>query len=145
MLKNAKKRIVHATALVRHALRDVRTLSKRSSAWPRTERAWLVVNDTCAACGGKVRLNVHHKTPFHIQPELELDLGNLITLCMELDKHCHLKFGHGGNFKAFVPFVEELSRAALIARRAKKLDVVQEVEKQAKQMRQFEPLQLLAA
>lgn len=145
MLKTAKKHLAHATALVQHALRDVGTSAKRSSAWPKTEKAWLTVHDTCAACGGRVRLNVHHKTPFHVQPELELDMRNLITLCMEIDKHCHLKLGHGGNFKAFVPFVEELSRAALVARRMKKLDVVREIEKKAEQQRQLDPVQLIAA
>ena len=34
----------------------------------------------------------------------ELDLNNLITLCM--DKECHLKVGHGNDFKDYNPDVE---------------------------------------
>jgi hypothetical protein len=59
----------------------------------------------CACCGSTKKLNVHHKKPFHLFPELELDLNNLITLCM--DKECHLKIGHGGDFKDYNPNVEE--------------------------------------
>ena len=59
-------------------------------------------------CGGKVKLEVHHKKPFHIHPELELDPTNFITLC-EADKggvNCHLLFGHLGNFKSLNDTVE---------------------------------------
>ena len=52
-------------------------------------------------------MNVHHKKPFHLFPELELESTNLITLCMDGDKDCHIKLGHGGSFKAYNPNVEE--------------------------------------
>jgi 5-methylcytosine-specific restriction endonuclease McrA len=54
-----------------------------------------------------VNLNVHHKKPFHLFPQLELEPTNLITLCMESGKDCHIKLGHGDNFKAYNPNVEE--------------------------------------
>jgi hypothetical protein len=38
--------------------------------------------------------------PFHLHPELELDPGNLITLCMGTNE-CHLTIGHGGDWKSF--------------------------------------------
>lgn len=60
-------------------------------------------------------LNVHHKVPFHIAPELELEESNLITLCMSEDRHCHLLIGHGDSFKAYVPDVEGFSKEALDA------------------------------
>ena len=69
---------------------------KRSSQWGSIRAKHLKDHSTCAACGGTDKLEVHHKVPFHVHPELELDLTNLITLC-EADKNgicCHLGFGH---------------------------------------------------
>jgi hypothetical protein len=78
---------------------------ERSPKWPHVEKLHLKLEPTCACCGSTKKLNVHHKKPFHLFPELELDLNNLITLCM--DKECHLKVGHGGNFKDYNPSVAE--------------------------------------
>ena len=80
---------------------------ERSPKWPRTQDKHLKKFPTCAACGGTANLNVHHKKPFHLFPELELEPTNLITLCMDGDKDCHIKIGHGGNFKAYNPEVAE--------------------------------------
>lgn len=77
----------------------------RSPKWPHVEKLHLKLEPVCAACGSNKKLNVHHKKPFHLFPELELDLNNLITLCM--DKECHIKIGHGGNFKDYNPDVAE--------------------------------------
>ena len=79
---------------------------ERSPHWPAVEHAHLKEQPTCAACGGDKNLNVHHKKPFHLYPELELEPTNLITLCMDGDKDCHIKLGHGGSFKAYNPNVE---------------------------------------
>lgn len=82
--------------------------AKRSGSWPRVRAAHLAANPCCALCGGKDKLEVHHKRPFHLMPELELDPSNLITLC-EANKggvNCHLLFGHLSNFRAFNPNVE---------------------------------------
>jgi 5-methylcytosine-specific restriction endonuclease McrA len=86
---------------------------KRSNQWPKVRKAFLAKNPTCALCGGKKKLEVHHKMPFHLHPELELDPKNLITLC-ENDKggaNCHLLFGHLGNFKSFNHTVHEDTHA----------------------------------
>ena len=76
----------------------------RSPKWPHVEKLHLKLEPSCAACGSTKKLNVHHKKPFHLFPELELDMHNLITLCM--DKECHLKVGHGNDFKDYNPDVE---------------------------------------
>ena len=76
----------------------------RSGRWPALERDWLRVHPRCAACGADDNISVHHKKPFHLHPDLELDPGNLITLC---EKHCcHLMIGHAGDWHAFNPRVE---------------------------------------
>jgi 5-methylcytosine-specific restriction protein A len=66
----------------------------RDPHWPSVERAHLKLFPTCAACGSKKLLNVHHILPFHLWPELELVEKNLITLCESPAHNCHLIFGH---------------------------------------------------
>ena len=95
----------------------------RSPKWPHVEKLHLKLEPACAACGSVKKLNVHHKKPFHLFPELELDLNNLITLCM--DKECHEKIGHGGNFKDYNPDVEADS-AKVLANQALFEEVVTE-------------------
>ena len=80
---------------------------ERSPHWPAVQHHHIQQFPTCEACGGNTNLNVHHKKPFHLFPELELEPTNLITLCMDGDKDCHIKLGHGDNFKAYNPNVVE--------------------------------------
>ena len=75
----------------------------RSGEWPTVRKHFLEKNPTCAACGGKKLLNVHHKEPFHLDPKLELDETNLITLCIR--NLCHVEIGHGDDYKAYNPNV----------------------------------------
>lgn len=79
----------------------------RSDKWPTIRKHYLERYPKCEVCGGKEKLEVHHKEPFHLKPELELNPNNLITLCES--KHdginCHLLFGHLGSFKSFNKFV----------------------------------------
>ena len=77
--------------------------SKRSSHWPTVRKHHLEMHPTCAVCGGKDKLEVHHQKPYHLHPELELDPDNLITLCESKANgvNCHLLFGHLGNYKSF--------------------------------------------
>ncbi|MBV8666753.1 MAG: HNH endonuclease [Burkholderiaceae bacterium] len=77
--------------------------SKRSNAWPAARKSHLAQHPTCAVCGGKANLEVHHIKPFHLHPDLELDPSNFVTLC-EAKKggvNCHLFVGHLGNFRSF--------------------------------------------
>jgi 5-methylcytosine-specific restriction enzyme A len=118
------KTITHGINLVRHALRDVGTGAKRSSHWPTVEKHFREGHPTCAACGSKNRLNVHHCKPFHLDPSLELDPNNLITLCMDT-KECHLHIGHGGSFKQYNPNVRK-DAAEVLAHPEKFDNVVKE-------------------
>lgn len=78
---------------------------RRSPRWPTVRAAHLKREPFCRACGTRDNLSVHHKIPFHRAPEIELDPGNLITLC-ESDAHnCHLIFGHLLSWHAFNPTV----------------------------------------
>ena len=100
------KTIKHTINVVKSALRDVGVSKKRSSLWGGVKKHFLKDNPECAVCGSKKRLNVHHKKPFHLYPELELDPNNLITLCMSR-KECHLVIGHGSHFSAYNPQIEK--------------------------------------
>jgi hypothetical protein len=76
----------------------------RSGKWKAKEEQWLELHPNCAACGGTRECVGHHKDPFHLHPEEELDPANLITLC---NYHgCHLAFGHNYDWHAHNPHVE---------------------------------------
>lgn len=82
--------------------------ARRSSKWPGVRNAFLKTHTTCAVCGSKDSLQVHHKKPFHLFPDLELDPSNLIALCESktAGTNCHLLFGHLGSFQSYNPSVE---------------------------------------
>lgn len=92
------KKIRYIGSVVREKLKS----NRRSSKWDETRDAFIKSNPLCAACGSTKKLQVHHIQPFHLHPELELDLNNLITLCMDINE-CHLKIGHGGSFSCYNP------------------------------------------
>jgi 5-methylcytosine-specific restriction endonuclease McrA len=114
--------IKHGINLLRHSLRDVGISAKRSNKWPTLEKHFKEAHPTCAACGGTKNLNIHHCLPFHVYPEKELDPNNLITLCIG-PKECHLRIGHGGSFKQYVPEVKKYA-AAVLAQQSKFEDIV---------------------
>ena len=90
----------------------------RSPRWNRMRRIWLRHSPKCAACGGRLFHQVHHVVPFHIDPARELDVTNLITLCMRPSRSCHLKIGHNGNWQSWNPNVRadaERKRSETIA------------------------------
>lgn len=89
-------------------------LSLRSPHWETTRKHHLQLEPACAACGITSHLQVHHKQPFHLHPELELVQSNLITLCEQKgDAGCHLKLGHLGDWKSFNPNIEMDAKAKL--------------------------------
>lgn len=86
----------------------------RSGAWPRVRAEHLKREPACAACGRQGDVDVHHVIPYHVDPRLELDPGNLITLCAD---PCHLVFGHLLSWRRANPFVRE-DAAMYLHRRA---------------------------
>ncbi len=87
-------------------------LPARSPRWPAVRKVHLKTNPTCAACGTRDKLEVHHIHPFHIYPELELVGSNLLTLC-ETGGNCHLMIGHLKNFKSYNIAVRKDAEALL--------------------------------
>lgn len=78
----------------------------RSPQWRTVRKDFIAKHPKCEMCGGTKKLEVHHVKPFHLNPEMELDASNLISLC-EGDKYfnCHRIFGHLNNFKLINPDV----------------------------------------
>ena len=76
----------------------------RSSSWRKVRAEHIKQNPTCAACGRKEGLEVHHVIPYHIDNTKELDPDNLITLC---GKYCHFVFGHLMYWKSWNENVRE--------------------------------------
>lgn len=82
-------------------------MTPRSPHWPAVRAAFLKWHRVCAATGLTSDLEVHHKKPFHLFPELELEPTNLITLTEHASFNAHLWIGHAGNWKAYNPHVVE--------------------------------------
>jgi len=83
----------------------------RSPKWNAVRKKFLAAHPTCAVCGGKTKVEVHHIIPFSIDPSKELDEKNLISLC-EGRQHltCHLIIGHGGDYRDYNPAARKSAR-----------------------------------
>jgi hypothetical protein len=81
----------------------------RSPEWPKVRAEHLRTHLACESCGQKDHLQVHHVLPFHVEPKMELDPSNLITLCTDgpCNLNCHFVWGHLGNTKCNNPNVRE--------------------------------------
>jgi hypothetical protein len=123
------KTIKYGWSLLKNATRDLHSTKKRSPHWRKVREEFLLKNNHCAACGSKIRLQVHHKLPFDDYPELELDPKNLITLCMSTQE-CHLRIGHGGSFTKYSVNIDEY-----ISQILKKEKTFEEIWKIAKEKR----------
>ena len=53
-------------------------------------------NTQCAWCGRSNKLDVHHKIPVSVAPELAGEYSNMMMLCRK--PQCHLQIGHNGNY-----------------------------------------------
>jgi 5-methylcytosine-specific restriction endonuclease McrA len=79
----------------------------RSNKWKSVRNNFLERNSECAVCGKTDNLVVHHKLPFHISPEKELDENNFVVLCENKPVNCHFLFGHLMDWKNYNPNIEE--------------------------------------
>jgi acyl-coenzyme A thioesterase PaaI-like protein len=83
--------------------------TKRNPKFARAAKLWLK-DKRCIVCGGRTRLQAHHKYPFHLFPSLEMDERYWRPLCEGDHRlNCHLLIGHGGDFSGFNPLVDEVA------------------------------------
>lgn len=87
----------------------------RSACWRKVRAAYIAEHPECEYCGDEAT-QVHHLLPFHLRPELECEPSNLLSVC----EHCHLRFAHAGDFKAYNPHAKE-DAALMRKRRAERL------------------------
>lgn len=89
--------------------REKKKDATRSPKWRTVKNKHLLLNPSCAGCGSKKHLQVHHIVPFAVNPALELDSTNLVSACMDRPE-CHLRICHADNFRSFNPnVVDDLS------------------------------------
>lgn len=69
----------------------------RASGWQDVRLKVVKEHPYCSICNKTEGLHVHHKKPFHLWPELELSLDNLMVLCV----NCHLMWGHLLDWKSY--------------------------------------------
>lgn len=83
--------------------------AKRSPKWRKVRNSYIKKHPKCAGCGSTKKLRCHHKLPFFLAPDLELDPKNLIVLCenKKYGINCHQNLGHRGTWKKFNPNVVE--------------------------------------
>jgi len=79
----------------------------RHKDWPKVRAAHVKAHPSCAACGRREHLEVHHIVPFHERPDLELVPANLLTLCDAPPRSCHLALGHLFSWSSWNPGVRE--------------------------------------
>lgn len=118
--------IAHLVRVVQAQFRERKKGRDRSPRWNDVRDAFLKAQGgVCAACGQKKWGQVHHVSPFHLHPELELEPTNLIVLCMGTHE-CHLRIGHGDDFKAYNPHVRALAERYREAHATERRVIVQE-------------------
>jgi 5-methylcytosine-specific restriction endonuclease McrA len=114
-----KSKIAHQFNTLYAAFRENAKIFHRSSLWHHIREIHIKSHECCAACGGTKMLQVHHIVPVHIDPSLELDLNNLITLCMG-PKECHLNVGHKGSWRDYNSNVKVDSKKLLTENKSNK-------------------------
>ena len=92
---------------IQRRLLNLNTFSsiKEWAYWRKLRKAFIKKNSKCVICGYEKELNVHHKKPRHLFPELVLSWDNLITLCRD----CHFHIGHRNNWREYEEFIEEIA------------------------------------
>ena len=77
----------------------------RSPLWKIIRNEHLKKFPCCEVCGNFKNVVPHHIVPFHIDPSLELEPLNLISLCEGDTFNCHLFFGHFRKWTRYNPTV----------------------------------------
>jgi hypothetical protein len=83
----------------------------RSGQWPRVRKEYLKEHPECEATGSREKLEVHHVVPYSVDPSLELEFSNLITLTRK--NGIHLIVGHLGSFQSYNDKVREDAKTLL--------------------------------
>lgn len=82
-----------------------------SGKWQKAKRKYYKKHEKkCAVCSSKKKIQLHHKLPRHLFPELALDERNFIPLCNRKGITCHLIHGHMGSYFTYNSNIVEVAR-----------------------------------
>lgn len=94
----------------------MRTVASRSPQWAAVRNKFVEQHPACAVCGYTKDLNVHHIRPYHLFPQYELAVSNLITLGERCPSgNHHFLFGHLCLWTSFNPSVSRDATKFLFA------------------------------
>jgi len=79
--------------------------AKRHPDWSKFRKAYISEFPNCFICKRKAD-QLHHLIPFHLAPDMELDIENVMQMC----RRCHLFVGHLNNFRSINPTCESDAR-----------------------------------
>ena len=73
-----------------------------SGKWQKAKRLYYKKHGkVCKCCGQRKKIQLHHKLPRHLFPELALDPKNFISLCNRKGVGCHFLHGHMGSYRTY--------------------------------------------
>ena len=94
----------HWVRLRRSLYREAQKAKERPYDVLLAQHRHLKAHPNCSACGGGAHVQAHHILPYHLHPDLGTAPSNMMTLCMGAFE-CHLRLGHGSNFRGWNPNV----------------------------------------
>lgn len=100
----------------------VRLSHPRSGRWSEFKLQYgKIVPKVCEACGSAEFVELHHIVPFRENPDKECDPLNVIWLC-EGPAKCHLRIGHGLNYRGWnVGVVDDAQEFLVVVRESSRL------------------------
>lgn len=79
--------------------------------WRKAKRKFYKKNEKkCAVCSGRKSVQLHHKKPRHLFPELALDENNFLPLCNRKGVSCHFLIGHMGSYHTYNANITEVAK-----------------------------------
>lgn len=82
---------------------------RNTAVYKRVMKEYLSSHPNCEYCGRDKKLDVHHKIPVSVAPELATDKNNMVTLCRK--PQCHFIIGHKGNWKDYNDKISQILSA----------------------------------
>lgn len=75
--------------------------TRRSASFDALAQSVIALRARCCACAGSAQLQTHHVV---VGSALEFERSNILVLCMGANE-CHLRIGHGGDWRRRNPTV----------------------------------------
>lgn len=86
-------------SFIKHVVRNKAFTIKKARrlyATRKAMKAYAEAHPRCAWCGRDKDVDVHHRVPISVNPDLAGNPDNMISLCAD---RCHLYVGHNGDYR----------------------------------------------